>query len=277
MVPSYKLHRKVKRNKDTEYDWDDFYAQLALTEKLFKEMGVVVTRRKYLEADDIIGACTRCLEYENMMIVSTDADMHQLVDTRAEGAVHNVVVWNPVKDIVYREEEVMKEYGILPKQIPLWKALAGDSSDGIPGVTGIGPKTATQIIQTSGADHHWELLNDNRLEKLKPRSRKLLEESAEGYSLRGAELAILLTYDMYGANHVLAMSVLDWQPYNPKTTQRLLFKNAFSSIIADHIAKKRLKLLQRPVLRTDIRYAPRYDGRKEPVTCMDQQTPLVQK
>ena len=78
-----------------------------------------------------------------ILIVTGDQDAMQLVDG-------NVKVYMPARgrqpEKIYDEKEVLKKYGLKPVQIVDFKALAGDASDGIPGVTGIGPKTAVKLL-----------------------------------------------------------------------------------------------------------------------------------
>jgi len=98
------------------------------------------------EADDIIAAIT-CKAREigwNVVIVSGDKDLMQLV---GEG----VVMWDPQRDAVYDEQGVEKKFGVPPSRILDFMALTGDTSDNIPGVPGVGQKTAAQLINEFGS------------------------------------------------------------------------------------------------------------------------------
>ncbi len=98
------------------------------------------------EADDVIATLTRqakLLKW-NVIIVSADKDLTQLV---SEG----VVMWDPQKDTLYDEKGVQEKFGVLPTQMLDFLSLVGDSSDNIPGVRGIGPKTATNLIHEFGS------------------------------------------------------------------------------------------------------------------------------
>ena len=98
------------------------------------------------EADDVIATLTRqakLLKW-NVIIVSADKDLTQLV---SEG----VVMWDPQKDTLYDEKGVQEKFGVLPAQMLDFLSLVGDSSDNIPGVRGIGPKTATNLIHEFGS------------------------------------------------------------------------------------------------------------------------------
>jgi DNA polymerase-1 len=99
------------------------------------------------EADDIIGTITRQAKEQSMIstILSADRDLLQLVDdtTRMYAPVTGIS-----KSIMFDEAKVREEFGITPGQIPDYKALVGDQSDGYPGVVGIGPKAAVELLTT---------------------------------------------------------------------------------------------------------------------------------
>ena len=98
------------------------------------------------EADDLIGTYAR-LASENhwdTMVVSSDKDMFQLVS----GEVH---VYDPMKDKVYGEEEVREKFGVEPGKVIEVLGLMGDASDNIPGVPGIGEKTALKLVREYGS------------------------------------------------------------------------------------------------------------------------------
>jgi DNA polymerase-1 len=126
------------------------------------------------EADDVLG--TLALQSSRLglptVIVTGDMDTMQLVAP----SVRVMTTKRGISDIVwYDEEAVVARYGILPVRIPDWKALTGDTSDNIPGVPGIGDKTATKLLQTydtlEGVLAHTA--------ELPARQRQLLEDHAE--------------------------------------------------------------------------------------------------
>lgn len=100
------------------------------------------------EADDVIATLTRrarSLDW-NVIVVSADKDLTQLV-------CDGVTMWDPQKDALYDAKGVKDKFGVLPEQMLDYLSLVGDSSDNIPGVRGIGPKTATSLIQEFGSLH----------------------------------------------------------------------------------------------------------------------------
>ena len=135
---------------------DDFYAQIPLLKELIGDLGWDFVEIDHYEADDIIGTLSReadetlgpngkC-EYETY-IISSDLDMLQIVDK-------NTHMWRILKGFSNIEQinvsEVEQKYGIKKSQFLDLKALKGDSSDNIPGVPGIGEKTAAKLLNEYG-------------------------------------------------------------------------------------------------------------------------------
>lgn len=123
--------------------------QIPLVKDVIKTMGIVQMAEEEYEADDIIGTLSKMSSEDNEVVILTgDQDTMQLVNdkvrilTPAKGA-------NP--PVLYGPDEVWNKYGVHPEQIVDYKALIGDSSDNIPGVAGIGPKGAANLIKTFGS------------------------------------------------------------------------------------------------------------------------------
>jgi DNA polymerase-1 len=100
------------------------------------------------EADDLIGTTAKKAEEEGyfIVIVTGDKDLKQLISPRA-------ITWDPMKDVIVTMEDIQAT-GISPSQLTDVMGLSGDASDNIPGVPGIGPKTALALIQTFGNMEH---------------------------------------------------------------------------------------------------------------------------
>ncbi|KKU88144.1 MAG: polymerase protein [Microgenomates group bacterium GW2011_GWF2_47_9] len=125
--------------------------QIPMVKEIIHVMGIVQVEQEGYEADDILGTLSvtgltfgNNQEESEVVILTGDQDTMQLVRdgvsvlTPAKGQ-------NPPK--LYTRAEVKEKYGVEPSQIVDYKALIGDSSDNIPGVAGIGPKTAAKLIQ----------------------------------------------------------------------------------------------------------------------------------
>jgi DNA polymerase-1 len=135
---------------------EDFPPDLKNLQDLLVALGVPVFTAAGYEADDIIGTLARRATTEGLRVkvLSGDRDLFQLVDPE-----HNATVLYlsttygkgtpPPKE--FGLEEVKEKLGVLPSQVVDFKALCGDKSDNIPGVRGIGPKTATQLLKTYGS------------------------------------------------------------------------------------------------------------------------------
>ncbi len=140
---------------------DDFYAQIPLLQELVKNLGWTFIELDNYEADDIIGTlgheADEAGDYETY-IISSDLDMLQIVD-------NNTHMWRILKGFTNIEKinvsELEAKYGIKKDQFLDLKSLKGDSSDNIPGVPGIGEKTAVKLLnQYDTLDGIYEHLPD---------------------------------------------------------------------------------------------------------------------
>ena len=123
---------------------DELAMQLQPVKDLLKAMGVTVIECEGYEADDILGTISaECYRNGYECIIATgDRDSFQLITDRV-----TVNLASNKEDIPYTPEKIMEVYGVTPLQMIDVKALMGDSSDNIPGVAGIGEKTALSLIQ----------------------------------------------------------------------------------------------------------------------------------
>ncbi len=120
--------------------------QFALVRDATAAFGVPAIELDMFEADDLIASYARAATEAGFRttIVSSDKDLMQLVDER-------VAMQDPIKQKAIGPAEVMEKFGVPPNQVIEVQALMGDSVDNIPGVPGIGPKNAAQLIQEFGA------------------------------------------------------------------------------------------------------------------------------
>jgi len=141
-APTFR-HKKFKEYKAHRKPVDEqLIGQIPRVHEIVETLNIPVFELDGFEADDMIGTLARQADQE-VIIVTGDADALQLVNNK-------VKVYMPARgkhpEKVYTEELVLEKYGVKPAQIVDLKALAGDPSDGIPGVKGIGPKTAAKLI-----------------------------------------------------------------------------------------------------------------------------------
>jgi DNA polymerase I len=131
---------------------DDLRPQVDLIKEVVTSFNIPQFELAGYEADDLIGTLARQIKEDKEMkviIVTGDRDSFQLVDDQ----VHVWMQGRPPfsKDAEYDEQQVIQRMGVKPSQIIDLKALMGDASDCIPGVKGVGEKTATKLIQEFGS------------------------------------------------------------------------------------------------------------------------------
>src|SRR5579885_1942915 len=146
-------------------------AQIPYINRVVEAMGLPVVRAAGYEADDLIGTLARQAEAAGfeVVIVTGDKDMVQLVSPA-------VRIYDPVKDRWIGEAECRERFGVEPARLVEIMGLMGDAVDNIPGVKGIGEKTAAKLIAEFGTIE--ELLR--RVDEVKPpKTRALLIEQAE--------------------------------------------------------------------------------------------------
>jgi DNA polymerase-1 len=127
------------------------------------------------EADDLIATYARAARErgQRVVIVSSDKDLMQLVRD-------GVTMWDPIKQRPIGPAEVVEKFGVAPEKVVDVQALAGDSVDNVPGVPGIGIKTAAQLITEFGS---LEALLENAATIKQPKRRETLIENAENARL----------------------------------------------------------------------------------------------
>lgn len=156
LVVAFDMHAPTFRHE--EYDEykagrretpDDLRAQFPLVKELLTKMGIAVCECERYEADDIIGTYAR-LANENgidALLVTGDRDALQLVSTKT----HVLMTKKGITDTVeYDEATLFEQYGLKPTQMVDLKGLMGDSSDHLPGIPGVGEKTALKLLQKYG-------------------------------------------------------------------------------------------------------------------------------
>ena len=163
IYPDYKAHRPDPP--------EDLVPQFALIRAATDALGVVHVEQEGYEADDLIAAYAKAFTAEGgqVTIVSSDKDLMQLVRP-------GVQLLDPIKQKPIRAAEVVEKFGVPPDKVVEVQALAGDSTDNVPGVPGIGIKTAAQLINEYG-DLETLLANAEKIKQ--PKRREALIENAE--------------------------------------------------------------------------------------------------
>jgi DNA polymerase-1 len=163
IYPAYKAHRPPPP--------PELVPQFALIREATRAYGLPSIEAPNYEADDLIAAYAKAAVAQGMQvrIVSSDKDLMQLI---REG----VEMFDPMKSIPIGVDEVFKKFGVTPDKVVEVQALAGDSTDNIPGVPGIGVKTAAELINAYGSVEN--LLAEAANIK-QPKRREALMQNAE--------------------------------------------------------------------------------------------------
>lgn len=164
---------------------DELRGQIPALKEMLKLMNITVVEQQGIEGDDIIGIVSKKFLDTETIIVTGDRDSFQLVDD-VTSVYFTRKGTSDVK--VMTVKELKNEYGVTPKQFIDLKALQGDTADNIPGVAGVGPKTATDLILKYGSI---ENLYDN-IDEISGKLKEKLETSRD-MAFLSKQLATILT------------------------------------------------------------------------------------
>ncbi|MBI5777126.1 MAG: DNA polymerase I, partial [Nitrospirae bacterium] len=197
---------------------DDMQAQIPYIHKVVEAFGIPVVRKQGYEADDLIGTLARQAEAAGfqVVIVTGDKDMLQLVTPA-------VRIYDPMKDKWLGEAECREKFGVEPARVVEIMGLMGDATDNIPGVKGIGEKTAMKLIEEFGTIEN--VLK--RVEEVKPpRTKTLLMEQAENARLSRKLATIHTDYPVE-----FDAQTFKTHPPDPERLAPLLRELEFSSLL----------------------------------------------
>lgn len=158
----------------------ELVSQIKKAPSLIGAIGIPVYSHCGFEADDLIGTivshavCNQSVVFEEVIIVTGDRDLLQLVDDK-----NHILVFMPqngiTQGVLYDEKRAKERMGVLPSQIADLKGLIGDMSDNYKGVPGIGPKTACNLLKRFGSFYK---IYEN-LDKISEKIRKKLEQGRQ--------------------------------------------------------------------------------------------------
>ena len=204
---------------------EELAQQMPVMKDVLRAMNIPIYACQGWEADDVIGTVGRICSNNDWecVIVTGDRDSLQLIDKN----VHvKLVISKPGQTTatLYTEEKFKEEYGFEPKKMVDLKSLMGDSSDNIPGVAGVGPKTAKELLLKFGSlDGIYENLDDK---SIRPKLREKLENSKD---------MAYLSYDLatIRCNAPIDFEPMDAviQPYNKSDLYTLFQKLEFVRLI----------------------------------------------
>lgn len=222
-------HYKAKRPKAP----DELYRQIPLVKEVLESFNVPVFEKQGFEADDIIGTIAflslrkQAVPPIENIIVSGDLDALQLISKKTK----LFALRKGVKDVVLYDEDSVKEkfQGLSAEQMLDYKALRGDASDNIPGVTGIGEKTAVNLLLNfKTLDNLYKEIEENseKARNLKPRLREMLVKYKE-QSFLSRELAEINKNVPIDFN----LKECSWLNYDKEKAAGVLEKLEFYSLI----------------------------------------------
>lgn len=136
LMPSYKAHRE-KRDPA-------LVSQLLRCREITRDLGVPVLESPRDEADDIIATLAHHAGDRQVVIVSRDKDLMSLVSPTCR-------LYDPFSSEFIDEAYVVRKFGVPPRLVSDLLALCGDSTDGVPGIDGVGPKTAASLLRKHGS------------------------------------------------------------------------------------------------------------------------------
>ena len=157
--PTFRKEEYTEYKAQREKAPDELYAQIPWCKEIAKAFEIPIFEKPGFEADDLIGTLTHEAGKRGVlsMVLTGDMDLLQLVDdTTRIIAPQN----GGAEAKVYHYDDVVEKWGITPDQVPDYKGLRGDTSDNIPGVMGIGKKTAEKLLNEYGTiENIYENLN----------------------------------------------------------------------------------------------------------------------
>ena len=228
----YKIHR--------ERAPDELYNQIPLVKDMLGAFGVPVYEKQGYEADDLIG--TLATETKNnppaggvqVVIATGDLDTLQLVEGE------KVVVFTLKKGmndtVIYDERAVMARYGLKPGQLNDYRGLKGDPSDNIPGVPGIGEKTAADLIQKFGSlDGLYKSLEKQKTKGKRQKVKGEVSEKLAGKLLENKERAYFskqLSTLVTDLDTDFSLGKADWRKNMDQSKIETIFKElGFNSLL----------------------------------------------
>ncbi|MDA2989621.1 MAG: 5'-3' exonuclease [Actinomycetota bacterium] len=217
LLPSYKTHRLADPTTDEEDEPDELGPQIGAIHQILWAWGIPVVGVEGFEADDVAGTLSHLAAKNNLstVIVTGDRDFVQLVDD----ATHVLMTVKGGMDAwpLLNTEVVIERFGVSPAQYLDVATLRGDPSDGLPGVHGVGDKTAVRLIQQFGdLTGVQQACNEEPLIKpLTPRLAGLINDHADYLATAKAVSAIRQDVPIPDANKLLRQPI-PASPQDPK-------------------------------------------------------------
>jgi DNA polymerase-1 len=209
----------------------DLASQIPKLKEILEAFKIPIFEKEGFEADDLIGAISKLASKKKKLletiILSADLDTLQLVDDQTKV----YILKKGVKNVILYDREMIKEkyQGITPEQLPDFKALKGDPSDNIPGIVGVGEKTAISLLLEFGnlETLYKEIEEESeKAKKVKQELREVLLKSKE-QAFFNRELAQIKNDLPIDFN----FEKCQWRGYNKEKAMQILKELEFNSLI----------------------------------------------
>lgn len=229
---------KAGRHKAPE----DLTIQFPIIKELLKTMNIPIVQKDGIEADDILGAIAKKegKKGNKIIILTGDRDYFQLVDINVNIRYPKTIM-GKTEYIIYDNYKINEEYGLTPEKLIEVKALMGDASDNIPGVKGIGEKTALKlIIQFGSLEKIYEYIeNSNGKEIAKATLNKLIQDKEMAYVSRNlGRIDIEYDYEKDLGINIDSIKYTDWRTEEAFSYLKKLSFNKFLDKFKDVEIKK---------------------------------------
>ncbi len=214
IYPAYKANRDAAP--------EDLVEQIPYMHRVIEVLRIPLLTQAGAEADDIVGTLAARAEAEGyeVVLVTADKDFAQLVSPHTR-------IWDPMKDEEMGPEEVEARWGVPPEKFVDVQALMGDSTDNIPGVPGIGEKTAVALVrQFGGLDA--VLASTDQIKR--PRQRQNIEENAEMARLSLALCTIRRDLVLEGDLESCRLGAADFEAGRKLFVEELEFRNILDQL-----------------------------------------------
>ena len=229
---------KAGRHKTPE----DLTMQFPIIKELLRMMNIPIVQKDGIEADDILGAIAKKegKKGNKIIILTGDRDYFQLVDMNVNIRYPKTIM-GKTEYIIYDNYKVNEEYGLTPEKLIEVKALMGDASDNIPGVKGIGEKTALKlIIQFENLEKIYEYIeNSDGKEIAKATLNKLIQDKEMAYVSRDlGRIDIEYDYEKDLGINIDSIKYTDWRTEEAFSYLKKLSFNKFLDKFKDIEIKK---------------------------------------
>lgn len=229
---------KAGRHKAPE----DLTIQFPIIKELLKTMNIPIVQKDGIEADDILGAIAKKegKKGNKIIILTGDRDYFQLVDINVNIRYPKTIM-GKTEYIIYDNYKINEEYGLTPEKLIEVKALMGDASDNIPGVKGIGEKTALKlIIQFESLEKIYEYIeNSDGKEIAKATLNKLIQDKEMAYISRDlGRIDIEYDYEKDLGINIDSIRYTDWRTEEAYSYFKKISFNKFLDKFKDIEIKK---------------------------------------